>query len=118
MAVGTQQPQVLQPVVQSVAVDVVKGERQANGLVAAFRGRPIDRILSSPAVRCVQTVEPLARDRGLPVEMVPWLFEGTDGSTLLETIRSLPGPAVLCTHGDAIPKIYASAGLPPRRPAF
>lgn len=29
MAVGTQQPQVLQPVVQSVAVDVVKGERQA-----------------------------------------------------------------------------------------
>jgi len=83
----------------------VKGERQANGLVAAFRGRPIDRILSSPAVRCVQTVEPLARDRGLPVEMVPWLFEGTDGSTLLETIRSLPGPAVLCTHGDAIPKI-------------
>ena len=83
----------------------VKGRRQANGLVAAFRGRPINRILSSPAVRCVQTVEPLARDRSLPIETVPWLLEGTDGPTLLEKIRSLSGPAVLCAHGDAIPKI-------------
>ncbi|MDP9301276.1 MAG: NUDIX domain-containing protein [Actinomycetota bacterium] len=83
----------------------VKGERQAKGLVAAFRGRPIDRILSSPVDRCVQTVEPLARDRGLPIETVPWLIEGADGPTLLETIRLLPGPAVVSLHGDAFPKI-------------
>ncbi len=24
---------------------------------------------------------------------------------MLETIRSLPGPAVLCTHGDVVPKV-------------
>ena len=83
----------------------VKGERQGNGLVAAFRGRPIDRILSSPVDRCVQTVEPLAKDRGLKIETVAWLFEGADGPALLETIRTLPGPAVLCTHGDVIPKV-------------
>jgi broad specificity phosphatase PhoE len=28
----------------------------------------ITRILSSPAVRCLQTVEPLAQRRGLPIE--------------------------------------------------
>jgi 8-oxo-dGTP diphosphatase len=72
--------------------------------VAAFRGRPVDRILSSPVARCVQTVEPLAKERGLEIEEVPWLFEGTDGSVVLETTRSVPGPTVLCTHGDVIAK--------------
>jgi 8-oxo-dGTP diphosphatase len=86
----------------------VKGSRQASGLVAAFRGRPVDRILSSPVDRCVQTVEPLAKERGLKIEEVPWLFEGTDGSVVLETIRSLPGPAVLSMHGDVIPKVVLS----------
>jgi 8-oxo-dGTP diphosphatase len=97
----------------------VKGERQANGLVAVFRGWAVDRILSSPVRRCVQTVEPLARDRGLDIEEVPWLFEGTDGPTLLETIRVLPGPAVLCTHGDEILKVVgplAEDGVPVEGP--
>jgi 8-oxo-dGTP diphosphatase len=76
--------------------------------VAVFRGRPVDRILSSPVDRCVQTVEPLAKERGVEIEAVPWLVEGTDGSIVLETIRSLPGPAVLCMHGDAIPKVVLS----------
>ena len=43
-----------------------RGRRQAECLVAALaRFRP-DRILSSPAVRCTQTVEPLAAELGLP----------------------------------------------------
>ena len=95
----------------------LKGERQANGLVASFRGRPVERILSSPADRCIQTVEPLARDRGLRIEEVPWLFEGADA--VLETIRSLPGPAVLCTHGDVIPKVVlplVEDGVPAQGP--
>ena len=97
----------------------VKGERQAKGLVAAFRGRAVDRILSSPVRRCVQTVGPLAQDRGLDIEEVPWLLEGTDGRMLLETIRMLPGPAVLCAHGDAIPEVVrplAEDGVPVEGP--
>jgi 8-oxo-dGTP pyrophosphatase MutT (NUDIX family)/phosphohistidine phosphatase SixA len=86
----------------------VKGRRQAIGLLAAFRDRPVDRILSSRADRCVQTVEPLAEERGLEIEEVPWLFEGTDGSVALEAVRSLPGPAVLCTHGDVTTKVVLS----------
>ena len=41
------------------------GRREAHGLLTRLRDHPITRILSSPAVRCLQTVEPLARRRGL-----------------------------------------------------
>jgi phosphohistidine phosphatase SixA len=44
------------------------GRREAHGLLVQLRPYPVVRILSSPAVRCVQTVEPLAQRRGLPVE--------------------------------------------------
>jgi len=44
------------------------GRREANGLLTQLGDDPITRILSSPTVRCLQTVEPLARRRGLPVE--------------------------------------------------
>ena len=43
-----------------------RGVRQAQGLVEQLSGRELRRILSSPYVRCVQSVEPLAEARGLP----------------------------------------------------
>ena len=52
------------------------GRRQARALVDVFAGRPINRIVSSPAVRCVDTVEPLAEARGLAVEVRNELREG------------------------------------------
>ena len=55
-----------------------RGRRQAERLVERFRGIQVARIVSSPFVRCVQTVEPLARDRGLEVEPDPRLAEGAD----------------------------------------
>jgi broad specificity phosphatase PhoE len=44
------------------------GREQAEGLVARLEDHPIERILSSPSLRCTQTVEPLARRRLVPVE--------------------------------------------------
>ena len=44
-----------------------RGERQARELVDRLAELPIDEILTSPAVRCVQTVQPLAAARGLEV---------------------------------------------------
>ena len=44
------------------------GRREAHGLLVQLRPYPIARILSSPTVRCLQTVEPLAQRRGLPIE--------------------------------------------------
>jgi broad specificity phosphatase PhoE len=47
-----------------------EGRDQAEGLVVRLDDYPVERILSSPATRCLQTVEPLARDRLLQVEEV------------------------------------------------
>jgi 8-oxo-dGTP diphosphatase len=42
-----------------------RGERQARELVELLAGRTIDAIYTSPSLRCVQTVAPLAEARGL-----------------------------------------------------
>jgi 8-oxo-dGTP diphosphatase len=80
------------------------GYRQAKALVKELAKRPIKRIVSSPAVRCVETVSPLAEQRGLPVEPRDELLEGASLSGLLELLDELRSTAsVLCGHGDLIP---------------
>jgi len=77
-----------------------KGERQAERLVALLASHEIDRILSSPAVRCVATVEPLARARGLSIEVREELSEEEQSSAGAELVRSLAGTdAAVCGHG-------------------
>jgi 8-oxo-(d)GTP phosphatase len=81
------------------------GRRQARALVDTFAGERVDRILSSPAVRCVQTVEPLAEARGLRIEVRDELREGASLSGLLSLLaRFEASPAVLSGHGDLIPE--------------
>lgn len=76
---------------------------QAHALVDLLRGRPLDRILSSPYERCVQSVEPLARARGLEVAEHPALVEGTGLDRLHRLLRRSAGQhVVLCSHGDVI----------------
>ncbi|RIW33601.1 histidine phosphatase family protein [Bacillus salacetis] len=43
------------------------GEDQAKMLVRFFEGREVDAVYSSPFLRAVKTIEPLAADRGLPI---------------------------------------------------
>ena len=57
------------------------------------------RILSSPYVRCVQTVEPLAAALGLEVELDERLKEGK-GDAAAELLRE--DGVVCCTHGDIV----------------
>jgi 2,3-bisphosphoglycerate-dependent phosphoglycerate mutase len=45
-----------------------EGERQAEELVDFFADKPVDRIISSPYVRAIKTIEPLAVQRNLPIE--------------------------------------------------
>ncbi len=82
-----------------------RGWRQAEGLVEQLSSYPIERVLSSPYVRCVQSVQPLAEARGLVVEETERLGEGSSGNALA-LISELEGStAVLCTHGDVVPVI-------------
>jgi phosphohistidine phosphatase SixA len=78
-----------------------RGCRQAEALVAALAGRVVTQVLSSPFLRCVQTVQPLAAARGLAVETREELAEGSPREAVLALVAGCDG-AVLCTHGDVV----------------
>lgn len=83
------------------------GRQQAAGLIDRLRGYPVNRILSSPANRCLQTVQPLAGHRGLRIEVADALADDSSAHGVLELIedKTLSG-AVLCTHGEVIARIF------------
>ena len=53
-----------------------KGRRQADALVAPLAGYPLTRLVSSPYVRCVETLAPLAARLKIPVEHADAIAEG------------------------------------------
>lgn len=83
-----------------------KGVRQAHELAMSLGGQAIERVLTSPAVRCEQTVLPLAEKLGTATEPVPELLEGSDPTAVIGLMERFAGqnPA-LCTHGDLIPEV-------------
>ncbi|WP_328908124.1 histidine phosphatase family protein [Streptomyces sp. NBC_00234] len=114
-----------------------RGLRQADSLAVVMRDS-IDAIYCSPAKRCVQTVEPLARCLGLSIATAPGLAtpdgtyqprEWTEGffspferelggawmagaalAVLIEMGHAHPGGHVVaCSHGDVIPVLVAQA---------
>jgi len=86
-----------------------KGQAQALGLLERYGARPITRVLSSPSLRCQQTVAPVARHRGLEVQICDPLDEGSPPDEGITLLRSLAGQEImLCSHGDVIPAIMRS----------
>lgn len=77
-----------------------RGRAQAAALVPLLGGYRPRRILASPAVRCFETVRPLADALDLPIESVGELAEG-NGTEALALLRRMAGEtAVVSTHGD------------------
>ena len=77
-----------------------KGRKQAKKLIDALEGYDIDRALSSPSDRCVETLEPLARARGLKIEVREELGETQQLGRGAELVRSLLNENVaICGHG-------------------
>lgn len=92
------------------------GRDQSDGLVQLHRARPLDRVLSSPARRCLDTVEPIAHGRALLVEEEDALAEGAPFDRTDRLLRRLSGSdALLCTHADVLAGIlttlHARGGL-------
>ncbi|HST64036.1 MAG TPA: phosphoglycerate mutase family protein, partial [Mycobacteriales bacterium] len=83
------------------------GCSQAEEAAAGLRDLPILRILSSPAMRCRQTVVPLARTLSLDVEPC-WQLRGT--VELQDVLRFLgddeTASAVLCTHRETLQMLF------------
>lgn len=79
------------------------GKVQAEAL-AKLLAPTTRQVLSSPYLRCVQTVAPLAEAAGVRVEEEDRLAEGADPAWAMTTLASAPG-LVLCTHGDVMASI-------------
>lgn len=77
-----------------------KGRRQAAALAAALVDAGIARVVSSPYLRCVQTVEPLAAALGVPVERSDGLAEGAGRQQVMGLLADAGPGAAFCTHGD------------------
>ena len=92
------------------------GLRQARAVSARLaRYRP-DRVISSPSLRCKETVEPLASALGLRLERSDLL--GTDQTkTAIDLVRRLAAGAppsstiVICTHREVIVEVLPALAL-------
>lgn len=83
-----------------------RGQVQARALIAPLASLEPKRILSSPAVRCRQTVEPLGAEIGLDVIDDDRLSEGSPPRLVADLLDDLAGTTtVVCTHGDIVPRI-------------
>lgn len=79
-----------------------RGRRQAELLVGQLDGREVGRIASSPYVRCVDTVVPLAEALSLELEATDALAEGATAADALELFASTDVPLVVSVHGDLV----------------
>jgi 8-oxo-dGTP diphosphatase len=83
-----------------------RGQRQAKHLVGVLVPMQPTRVISSPYLRCRQTMEPVEAETGLVVEVDDALTPnaGPHALRLIRTLSSseLSGRIVLCTHGEVI----------------
>lgn len=81
----------------------VRGKEQTLQIADSFADLGIQRIVSSPYDRCVQTVEPLAAEIGIPLVTHDALAEGANVADTAKLLRKLAKKqSVAVTHGDVI----------------
>jgi phosphohistidine phosphatase SixA len=85
-----------------------KGRDQADDITESLEASPVTRIVSSPALRCQQTVAGLAHRRQLDVEVDDAFGEGASwrpARERLDAFASAGEDAVVCSHGDLLPEL-------------
>ena len=91
------------------------GRTQARRLAKRLAPLGVDRILTSPDVRCRETVEPLAERTDVTLEVSDALAEGASLADSLRLVEKvLTEDTALCTHGDVLGNIlmhYSHLGL-------
>lgn len=90
-----------------------RGRQQALGLSAVLAGYKVRRVVSSLALRCTQTMQPLADLLDLDVET--WSELGPDGAAGNIITGCFAHPdfddAVLCTHGELMQPLLQLEGI-------
>jgi phosphohistidine phosphatase SixA len=82
------------------------GRRDACMLPAALGGHAIERIVSSPHARCVETVTPLARRLGAEVERREELAPDASRGDTLALLAELPESTLVCTHREVLERLF------------
>ena len=94
-----------------------RGRREALAIASRLEDEPLARLVSSPFLRCLQTLEPLALALELPIETTDALAEGSGAEIAAHLLLSLAGndPIACCTHGDVVFEVVdlvAESGVP------
>ncbi len=83
-----------------------RGIAQAQDLAVFLDGEAPRRLVSSPFIRCIQTLEPLGSRIELDVEPEPAFAEGAALDQALSALLALDEVnGVACSHGDLIPPL-------------
>lgn len=92
-----------------------RGVRQADRLVPLLTSFAPTRVVSASALRCAQTVEPLARATGLGVEQAPMFGEDefaadseATSDQLMSYLVSTDDVTVIASQGGVIPSLIAA----------
>lgn len=84
------------------------GQLQAKALAHTIAAIVPTRLVSSPFLRCIQTLEAVGVLTGLPILVDKRLAEDSDIASVIQMLEQAPDGAVLCSHGDMIPAIIRS----------
>jgi 8-oxo-dGTP diphosphatase len=85
-----------------------KGWKQAEMLGERLTALEVSTLHSSPYLRCVQTLEPLAGRLGRSIAVEHRLCEDEPFDPVLDLLAELPAGAVMSSHGDIIPATLAA----------
>jgi 8-oxo-(d)GTP phosphatase len=85
------------------------GRADARELPATLAGHEIERVLSSPHARCVETVGALARSLNLRIEIRDELGPDASAEEVRAVIDELPDAVLLCTHRETIAGLFGPA---------
>lgn len=94
-----------------------RGQLQAKRIAEALLAEGARSVVSSPYLRCVQTVSPLAAMIGGEVEESPDLAEGAGGERAARMVANAAAGTVFCSHGDVLHELVgylAAMGAPVR----
>lgn len=82
------------------------GRADARQLVWTLADQEIERVLTSPLARCVETVIPIAESRRLVFERRSEFLPEADIESMLEYLEELPDATLVCTHREVIQKLF------------
>ena len=84
------------------------GQRQARALAPKLVAAGVHTFVSSPYLRCIETLQPAAKEADSTVDIDKCLGEGRAGVDVIELMSTLPDGSALCSHGDVIPEVVAA----------